>query len=61
MFVRDDVSASRLCQVTDYVPNPNAVDELMDKLTPALAKVTDKVCFGILRVWSCAFGAQDAS
>ena len=29
--------------VRDYVPNPNAVDELMDKLAPSLKVVGDKV------------------
>ena len=32
--------------VTDYVPNPNAVDDLMDKLAPTLQKVGDKVSEG---------------
>ena len=37
-------------EVRDYVPNPNAVDDLMDKLIPGLQRVGDKVSEGLRAV-----------
>ena len=31
----------------DYVPNPNAVDDMMDKIGPQLQRMGDKVSEGL--------------
>ena len=36
--------------VRDYVPNPNAVDELMDKIGPTLKTVSDTLSHGMRTV-----------
>ena len=45
--VRQYIYVSRV-EVTDYVPNPNAVDELMDRVTPALQRLGDKLSDGVV-------------
>ena len=37
-------------EVRDFVPNPNAVDELMDRIVPSLQRMGDKVSEGIRTV-----------
>ena len=44
-------------EVCDYVPNPNAVDDIMDKIGPSLQRVGDKVSEGL----RAALGERRAS
>ena len=45
-------------EVRDYVPNPNAVDEMMDKIAPSLQKMSDKVSEGIRNVLHAPSGSS---
>ena len=48
-------------EVRDYVPNPNAVDELMDKIVPSLQRMGDKVSEGIRGVLTPAASRRQRS
>lgn len=48
-------------EVRDYVPNPNAVDELMDKIVPSLQRMGDKVSEGIRAVLAPAASRRQRS
>jgi hypothetical protein len=47
--------------VSDYVPNPNAIDELMDRVTPAIQRIGDKMVDGIKGIVDRPNGARRSS